>query len=87
MTRHRLEHQVSDESGTDLVRTRLPEDHRQTHATKQHRPDEQFPAWLILAVFCFAYITRTKVQPLLRKLASFRIYVLSCKKPEKCVSI
>ena len=81
MARHRLEHQVSDERGTDLIRTSLPEDHRQTHATEQHRPDEQLPARLSLAVFCIAYTTRTKVQPvrpLLIKLAE--LPVISWKK-------
>jgi len=49
---HRLEHQVSNERGADLIRASLPEDHCQRHATEQHRPDKQLPVWLVLAVLC-----------------------------------
>ena len=48
---HRLEHQISNERGADLIRTSLPKGLRDTQATEQTCPDKQFPFRLVF-IFC-----------------------------------
>ena len=48
---HRLEHEVGDERGADLIGTSLPEDASDAHPTEQHCPDEQLATRLVQVLY------------------------------------